>query len=80
MKTTPRCPSRRHHARNRCAVGALFALLIPVSFSTGCEDAVADEFRSAALGSVESGVRSIATGLLDGLFTIAEPSSDTTTS
>ncbi len=59
--------------------GAIAALLVAAGGAAGCSnDEIAKEFRTAALGSVESGVKSIVDGVITGLFTVATP--DETTS
>lgn len=63
---------RRRILRCRGAMAAVAALL-PVLFCTGCGDDLEREFRQAAIGGIETGVKSIVDGLLDGLFTIADP-------
>jgi hypothetical protein len=68
-KTDARKPRTRMFGR-RCAA---FAVLGPLLLA-GCDDAVRDEFRGAALSQVESGVKAIFDGILTGIFTIAEPS------
>ncbi len=66
----------RRNCRSFCAAGAIVALsILLLPLNVGCEDAVAEEFRSAALSSVETGVNSIMDGILEGIFAIAEPSS-----
>ena len=70
--------SRRTHLRRRNfgLLGATLALLaLGLVLCPGCGDEVTKEFRSAAIGKVESGVNDLVSGLLDGLFTVAEPSS-----
>ncbi|MEW6200277.1 MAG: hypothetical protein AB1601_16625 [Planctomycetota bacterium] len=80
---TPTGPTPSKPRRSPCASGATTALLAMLALSgallTGCGDDLAREFRQAALGSIESGVRSIADGLFDGLFAIAEPDAGETT-
>lgn len=61
--------------------GAMFALLlVPLIFCVSCDDAVADEFRAAAVDSVETGVKSILDGIVTGIFTIADPNGPDATS
>jgi hypothetical protein len=70
--------SQRTHLRRRNfgMLGATLALLaLGLVLCPGCDDAVAKEFRTAAIGKVETGVNDLVSGLLDGLFTVAEPSS-----
>jgi hypothetical protein len=56
---------------------ALLALLAGSSvLITGCSDDVWNKFRSAAFGSIESGLKSIADGVLTGIFTVATPGSN----
>lgn len=80
---TPTGPTPSKLRRSPCARGAAAACMALVALSatliTGCGDDLAREFRQAALGSIESGVRSIADGLFDGLFAIAEPDAGETT-
>jgi len=51
------------------AIAAIFSLLVIAQ--AGCEEA--EEFRAAAASSLRSGVQTIATGLIDGLFAVFEP-------
>lgn len=78
MRPTPSPPRR-----SPCAGSARAAFVAVIALSagllTGCGDDLAREFRKAAIGSIESGVRSIADGLFDGLFAIAEPDAGETT-
>lgn len=80
---TPMRPTPSKPRRSPCARGARAAFVALVTLSaallTGCGDDLAREFRQAALGSIESGVRSIADGLFDGLFAVAEPDAGETT-
>ena len=50
--------------------------LLPVS---ACNGVLGRQFRTAAGDSIEQGVQSIVSGVLDGVFAILEPDSDTTT-
>ncbi len=60
--------------RSGRAMGAALALLLVVTgLATGCGDELEREFRSAAVGSIESGVNAVVDGLLDGVFAIADP-------
>ncbi|HNO77749.1 MAG TPA: hypothetical protein PKN33_06775 [Phycisphaerae bacterium] len=45
--------------------------LLTLSMAGGC--AQAEEFRAIASGQVQSGLTSIVTGLIDGLFAVIEP-------
>ena len=63
---------RRQILRRRGATVAIAALL-PALLCTGCGDDLEREFRSAAIGGIETGVNSIVGGLLDGLFAVADP-------
>lgn len=69
---------RPTRSRSRCARGATVALLtllaLAAGLAAGCGEEVSREFRRAAMGSIQSGVRSVANGVLDGLFALAEPS------
>lgn len=70
---------RRSRGRILRAGGATLALwLLPLGFCAGCSEEVSAQFRAAAIESVRDGFKSIAAGLLDGLFAIAEPDTDTT--
>jgi hypothetical protein len=60
--------------RARKVRGAALALVLAAGGLTGCDDGIRDEFRAAALGGIETGVNAIMDGLLEGIFTIAEPS------
>ena len=74
---SPTTPGRR---RRICTTAATLALLVlPAVCCTGCDDELGQEFRSAALGQIETGVGAIMDGLIDGLFTIATPDSTTDT-
>ena len=53
------------------SVVACVSCVMMVCVLSGC--AAAQEFRSAAGASIESGVRSITTGLLDGFFAVFDP-------
>ncbi len=68
------------------ATGAVAAVLVPLLMGgCGFGDDIQREFRAAAVRGIESGVRSIANGqgeegikaivggLLDGIFTVADP-------
>jgi hypothetical protein len=55
------------------AAGLAAALLC-----AGCGDDLAREFRAAAIGGVETGVNAIFDGLLNGLFTVADPDPNST--
>jgi hypothetical protein len=46
----------------------------------GCDDEVSAEFRAAALDSIHQGFDAIAQGILDGVFAIAEPNQDSSSS
>jgi hypothetical protein len=61
--------------RGRAMVWILAAGLLIVS--GGCEDA--EEFRSVAGDSLHTGLTTITTGVLDGLFAVFEPDAETTT-
>lgn len=66
----PRNPTRRSQ------LVALALLAGSISLTTGC--LTGTEFRSVAGPAVQSGVKSIVNGVLDGLFAVIEP--DTTIS
>lgn len=63
----------------RSSAGRSAALILACAAMTGCEPAVRDEFRAAALGSVQTGVNAILQGLVDGIFAVAEPEGDSGT-
>lgn len=75
MPSQAQPPTGRGRARRRIsAAGAALALLVlPAACCTGCGDEMSREFRTAAMGSIESGVNSIIDGILDGIFTLATP-------
>ncbi len=56
-----------NHRRWFMAIGCGFAL----STASGCSEA--EEFRAIASGQVQSGLTSIVTGLIDGVFAVIEP-------
>ena len=59
-------------ARNKHRLLVLMAGgLLTLSMAGGC--AQAEEFRAIASGQVQSGLTSIVTGLIDGLFAVIEP-------
>ena len=60
--------------RDRKVLQLLAVLLggTPILFG-GCDSA--EEFRSVAGSSIQSGITSIATGLIDGAFAVFEPDS-----
>jgi hypothetical protein len=63
--------------RTLCTCGALAALAAALVPLTGCsDDEISKEFRSAAFGSIETGVKSIIDGVVTGVFTVATPSTD----
>jgi hypothetical protein len=60
--------------RTLCVAGAVAALAaLGLGSLAGCDDSVSQEFRAAAMGSIESGVKTIADGILTGVFTVADP-------
>ncbi len=66
--------------RNCRVIGAALALLVwPLVVFTGCGDELEREFRQAAIGGLETGLRAITDGLLDGLFAVADPNGGGTT-
>ncbi len=72
IQATTQTNQRKNRTRSfgrRCAALAILAPLLVA----GCDDAVRDEFRAAAIAQVESGVKAIFDGILTGIFTIAEP-------
>lgn len=75
MHRRPRTLNHRHfNVRSLCRRGAILAgLLALLVTGPACDDAISQEFRGAALSSIESGVQSIATGVIDGIFSIVEP-------
>jgi hypothetical protein len=57
--------------------GAILALLaLSVTLAAGCDEEVQKEFRGAAVGSIETGMKALMDGILDGLFAVAEPNAD----
>ncbi len=78
MNAMPNHKNRSRLARRSCcAAGAVLALLIlTLPLAGGCDDAVATEFRAAAIDGIHTGLSKIIDGVLDGLFAIAEPDTD----
>jgi len=73
MKDANKMSGRRGSINNQLRTwGAIAALMLPLTFSTGCEDQVKKEFINAALPSLETGVQSILTGLLTGTTAVIE--------
>ena len=61
-------------------LGATLALLVlPVALCTGCDDALLREFRSAAAGSLQTGLTSILNGVVQGVFAVVSPSDPNST-
>ena len=63
--------------QSRRACGIL-GLLLAGSMLTGCEEAVRNEFRTAAATSLQSGLSAILDGIVDGIFAVIEPDETTT--
>lgn len=58
---------------------ALLGLGITFGLSGGCDDDVRDEFRQNSAAALESGLQSIAQGVISGAFAVVD-NSDTATS
>jgi hypothetical protein len=56
-------------------LGAILVMLPLVCTASGCGDQAMDEFRAAAVSSIEAGVNYIADGLISGIFALATPDS-----
>lgn len=70
----------RASRRMTCTCGALLAVsALGLTFGTGCSDAVSEEFRAAASGQLETGLKAILDGIVTGIFTVATPETTTTT-
>lgn len=59
--------TNRNYRRFALSLGVGLSLII----SSGCRDA--EEFRSVASNQVQTGLTSIVTGLIDGVFAVIEP-------
>lgn len=65
---------REREARVSCQWGAILALGAAGLLATvGCTSEIAKEFRSAAMGQIEVGVKAIADGVIDGIFSVLTP-------
>ena len=67
---------KRFSANSTIALkSASILVFMTVACETGCIPAdMSDRFRTAATDSVMSGLKTIATGMIDGLFAMWEPS------
>ena len=63
----------RRQRRIRVAGAILVLVTLPLTMAGACDDAISKEFRSAALPTIESGVKAVFTGVLTGIFTVADP-------
>ena len=68
---------RSHRFFSRMAGWKAGVLMILAASGIGCESA--EEFRSVASSAIQSGVTSIATGVIDGLFAVFTPDMTDTT-
>ena len=69
------------HERRFYTGGAMLALLlVPLAWCAGCDDTTSQEFRAAALDSIHQGFNSIAEGILNGIFAVAQPAASSGTS
>ena len=59
----------------RCVVWATIGLA--VALMSGCS-LITDEFRATAVPALQTGVQSILTGLVDGLFAVVDPGTSAT--
>jgi len=67
---------RAARQRRICVVGAILLLAsLPLTLAGACDDAISKEFRAAALPTIEAGVQSIFSGVVTGIFTVADPNS-----
>ena len=73
-------PSAHRPVRRKiCALGASAALILSAGLSMGgCNDDF-DEFRAAASPRLEAGVNALLDGLVDGIFAVVEPNTQTAT-
>ena len=54
--------------------GAVLALsTLGLAFTTGCSDTVIQQFRSAAADQLQTGLQSIMTGVISGIFNVVTP-------
>ncbi len=61
-----------------CTGGALLALLVlPLALTTGCSDDVKNEFLTASLDSIGTGLQSILDGVVTGAVAVATPTATT---
>ncbi len=71
---------RARRPRSSCATAAALALLVSTAtLVAGCDDQTSERFRLAAVDAVQTGVISIAEGLITGVFTLATPETADTT-
>ncbi|MGE3182352.1 MAG: hypothetical protein AB7N71_12035 [Phycisphaerae bacterium] len=69
----------RASKRRSTAAVAWIGALCGLAGLTGCEKEVQDEFRAAAATSLQQGFNAILTGIVDGVFAVIEPETDTGT-
>ena len=76
-KCDNRLRRERRTWRRMCRSGAgIAALTLVLAGAAGCERATTDlakEFRAAAAPSLQAGIQSIASGIIDGVFALVEP-------
>jgi hypothetical protein len=77
MKIDPRRrPELAARQRRICVVGAILLVAsLPLTLAGACDDEISKEFRAAALPTIEAGVQSIFSGVVTGIFTVADPNS-----
>ena len=68
-------PTRWSSTMGRCVVWATVGLAVPLM--SGCT-LITDEFRATAVPALQTGVQSILTGLVDGLFAVVDPGTSAT--
>ncbi len=62
----------RFGRRTLGACSAILVLALPLGLLAGCSDDVQNEFNSAALSSIETGLKAIADGLISGMAAVAD--------
>jgi hypothetical protein len=66
-------PPRRRISRRLCRWGAGLTVVGAILAGTGCGSDLKNEFTTAAVGGLETGIKAIVNALLDGLFAVATP-------
>lgn len=65
----------RHH-RTKLGISIVTAIIAMTITSSGCTMPYGRQFRDTALPGIQSGVQSILTGFVDGVFASIEPEAD----